>query len=108
MGRRDVRSVHRGQIVRADIGLAEPTLFVVVSNNARNGKLPTVLAARPTTTADPRIRSIVGLDGAFTGAVVCDDIIDLHRDDEVLVTVGGLASEEMARVDDGLRAALPL
>lgn len=43
----------RGQVVRADINLDEPKLFVVVSNNRRNARLGDVLGARLTTSRKP-------------------------------------------------------
>ena len=74
----------RGQVVRADIGLAEPKLFVVVSNNRRNKNLGQVLAARLTTTAKPPIPSIVPLsqDDHLVGSVVCDDIVEIYQEED--------------------------
>lgn len=100
--------IYRGQVIRADIGLNEPKLFVVVSNNIRNARLPTVLAAQLTTTAKRPMRSIVPLDGEFVGVVQCDDIIDISVEHEVLKAMGALATADMMRVDEGLRAALAL
>lgn len=83
--------------------------FLVVSNNRRNRQLPQVLAARLTTTPKPRLPSIVELDGreVFTGRVLCDDIETLWAD-EVTRDLGALTASAMARVEDGLRAALDL
>lgn len=99
----------RGQVVQADIGLAEPKLFVVVSNNRRNRNLGQVLAARLTTTPKPRIPSIVPLshDDGLSGSVVCDDIVEIYED-EVLGVRGALSPITMRAVNDGLRAALDL
>ena len=52
----------RGQVIRAEVGLDEPKLFVVVSNNRRNARLGSVLAARLTTSDKPAIPSIVKLN----------------------------------------------
>jgi|SRR5690625_3666795 len=98
----------RGQVVRAEIGLAEPKLFVVVSNNRRNRRLGDVLGARLTTSSKPSIPSIVELEGeSLAGQVVCDDIVALYED-EILAVVGGLSRQSMGAVDRGLAAALGL
>jgi mRNA interferase MazF len=96
-------------VVRADIGLAEPKLFVVVSNNRRNKNLGQVLAARLTTTAKPPIPSIVPLshDDHLVGSVVCDDIMEIYQD-EVQGIVGALSPASIRAMNDGLKAALDL
>lgn len=96
-------------MVRADIGLAEPKLFVVVSNNRRNKNLGQVLAARLTTTAKPPIPSIVPLshDDHLVGSVVCDDIMEIYQD-EVQGIVGALSPASIRAMNDGLKAALDL
>jgi len=96
-------------VVRADIGLTEPKLFVVVSNNRRNRNLGQVLAARLTTTAKPPIPSIVALshEDRLSGNVVCDDIVEIYQE-EVLGILGALTPASMRAVNDGLRAALDL
>lgn len=101
--------VLRGQVVRADIGLAEPKLFLVVSNNRRNRQLPQVLAVRLTTSAKPDIPSVVQLGPAeaFNGRVVCDDITEIYED-EVLAVVGALGAAAMHQVNRALAAALDL
>ena len=43
----------RGQVVRADVKLDEPKLYLVVSNNLRNRNFPQVLCARLTQAAEP-------------------------------------------------------
>ena len=93
----------------ADIGLAEPKLFVVVSNNRRNQRLPQVLAVRLTTTNKPSIPSIVELSHPelFTGRVICDDIVELYEN-EVLGVRGALSPKAMREVGAGLAAALDL
>jgi len=97
----------RGQVVRADIGLDEPKLFVVVSNNRRNQHFPQVLCVRLTTSKKPSIPSIVqlGHPEAFTGRAVCDDIIEIYEK-EVLAVVGGLSPTAMRAINTGLAAAL--
>jgi len=101
--------VLRGQVVRAEIGLSEPKLFVIVSNNRRNRQLPQVLGARLTTSPKPALRSIVELtsSGALVGRVVCDDIVEIYPD-EVIELAGALSPRDMAGVDRGLAAALDL
>jgi mRNA interferase MazF len=96
----------RGQVVRADVGLNEPKLFVVVSNNRRNQRLGDVLAARLTTSTKPSIPSIVELEGErLSGRVVCDDILPLYEG-EIVSVVGGLTPRTMRSIDLGLAAAL--
>lgn len=99
----------RGQVIRADINLDEPKLFVVVSNNRRNRQLPDVLTARLTTSAKPSIPSVVELDQSdgLVGRVVCDDILPIYED-EVLGVVGALSPRTMSSVGRGLVAALGL
>ncbi|MFT4189648.1 MAG: type II toxin-antitoxin system PemK/MazF family toxin [Aeromicrobium sp.] len=98
----------RGQVVRADIGLNEPKLFVIVSNNRRNQRLRDVLAVRLTTSRKPSIPSIVELDETgVAGRAVCDDIVGLYED-EIIGLVAALSPGAMRRVDQGLAAALGL
>jgi len=82
-------------------------LFLVVSNNRRNQRLPQVLAVRLTTTEKPQIPSIVELrhPETFIGRVVCDDIVEIYED-EVLSVVGSLSPGAMRGVNAGLAAAL--
>lgn len=102
-------SLLRGQVVRADIGLDEPKLFVVVSNNSRNRNLPSVLGVRLTTSAKPPLPSIVEITGreVITGRAVCDDIVELWSD-EVIATLGALSVPAMEGINRGLAAALAL
>lgn len=83
--------------------------YLVVSNNRRNRQLDQVLAVRLTTTHKPAIPSVVELDQRepFTGRVLCDDLETLYAD-EVTRDLGALTPGAMARVDNGLRAALGL
>ena len=97
----------RGQVVRADINLDEPKLFVVVSNNRRNAQLGDVLGARLTTSRKPNIPSVVTFSpaDAFSGCVVCDDILPLYED-EILGVLGAVSPHTMQRISRGLGAAL--
>lgn len=97
----------RGQVVRADFGLDEPKLFVVVSNNRRNQNLQQVLAVRLTTTRKPLIPSIVELahPESFIGRAVCDDIVEIYAN-EVIAVIGGLSPVAMRAINSGLAAAL--
>ncbi len=99
----------RGQVIQADIGLDEPKLLVVVSNNRRNAAMQSVLAARLTTTAKPHLPSVIelGHPEVFVGRIMCDDIIEVFKD-EVLALRGGLTGLAVAALNDGLRAALDL
>lgn len=99
----------RGQVVRAEIGLDDPKLFVVVSNNRRNRALPQVLGVRLTTTPKPAIPSVIelGEPEAFVGRAVCDDIAEIYQD-EVLAVVGALSPGAMRRIGWGLAAALEI
>lgn len=99
----------RGEIWLADVGLAEPKRFVIVSSNQRNRSLRDVLGVRLTTAAKPQLPSIVefrpGEAGRSRGYAVADDIMPLQKEDLVR-RVGGLTLRQMLRVEDALRAAL--
>jgi mRNA interferase MazF len=99
----------QGQVIQADLGLREPKLFVVVSNDRRNRQLRQVLAARLTTSPKPDIPSVVQLahHEAFNGYVVCDDIVEVYRD-EVVSVAGALLPRAVHEVNAGLAAALGL
>jgi mRNA interferase MazF len=103
-------SMLRGRVYRVKLGHIEnPKWYVVVSNNRRNRQLDQVLPIRLTTSPKPDLPSIVelGPGEVFTGRAVCDDIETLW-DDEVQEDLGALTPGAMARIDDGLRAALGL
>lgn len=92
--------------MRVAIGLDEPKLFVIVSNNQRNRNLGDVLGARLTTTAKPSIPSIVELESeALAGRVVCDDILPLYED-EIVAVIGALSVRTMRAINLALAAAL--
>jgi mRNA interferase MazF len=83
---------------------------VVVSNNARNAKLDTVIAIRITTTNKPDyIPTIVPLRATdpLVGFALCDDIEQFDRD-ELGEHRGALGPATMRDVGDGLRVALGL
>lgn len=100
-------SLLRGQVYRAKLGNTEPKYYLVVSNNRRNAALDDVLVVRLTTTAKPRIPSIVelGSPDPFTGRACCDDITWM-TETEVQEYLGALVPATMRRIDEGLRAAL--
>ena len=98
----------RGQVFRVDLGHgAKP--WVIVSNNARNRNLETVLAARITTTGrHGSLPTVVALASAdpLVGFVVVDDLIQLYRD-ELTVALGALTATTMSAVSAAIRIALP-
>jgi len=99
----------RGQVFRVELGHgAKP--WLVVSNNARNRNLETVLAARIPTTSSKHATAptVVALSSAdpLVGYVVVDDLVQLYRD-ELTVAVGALSATTMRAVSDALRIALP-
>lgn len=98
-----------GQVVRADIGLDEPKLLLVVSNNTRNRNFQQVIAVRLTTTAKDSRPSIVelGPQEGFHGRVICDDLMPVWED-EVLASLGALSPGAMRSVDEALKAALAI
>jgi mRNA interferase MazF len=100
----------RGRVYAAKLPhVGAEKYYLVVSNNRRNAQLPQALAVRLTTSPKPPIPSVVELDHGepFTGRVLCDDIEALYPD-EVTRDLGALTPGAMARVGDGLRAALDL
>ncbi|WP_414976552.1 type II toxin-antitoxin system PemK/MazF family toxin [Gordonia sp. (in: high G+C Gram-positive bacteria)] len=98
----------RGQVFRVDLGHgAKP--WVVVSNNARNRNLDTVLALRITTTSkNAQVPTVVALDAGdpVTGYVLADDIVQLYRD-EMTHPLGALTPGTMQRISQALRIVLP-
>ena len=100
-------SLLRGQVVRADVGLEERKLLLVVSNNRRNRNFDQVVCVRLTTTAKNPRPSIVELGPAeaFPGRVRCDDIETIWAD-EVIDVLGALTPGAMREVEDGLLAAV--
>lgn len=98
----------RGQAYRVDLGHG-PKPWLVVSNDARNRTLDTVIAARVTTTSKhaqlPTVVPLVASD-PLVGYVLCDDLVPLYRD-ELSVLLGALSPASMRAVSAGLRVALP-
>ena len=101
----------RGRIYRArPSGFKDDKYFLVVSNNARNRALDSVLVVRFTTSPKPPLPSIVRVPAGETlpgGRIVCDDIYELFED-EVREDMGALSPSTMAAVAAGLKAALAL
>ena len=99
----------RGQLFRVDLGHGRKP-WVIVSNNARNRALDSVLAARVATTrkhsALPTVVSLRPAD-PLVGFVVCDDIVHLYRQ-ELDEPIGALTPTTMAGVSRGLALALGL
>jgi mRNA interferase MazF len=105
-----VTALLRGRVYAAKLEhVPSEKYYLVVSSNRRNQQLPQVLAVRLTTSDKPLIPSIVELDHRepFAGRVLCDDIEALYPD-EVTRDMGALSPGALARVEDGLRAALGL
>lgn len=99
----------RGRVYWADLGHGEKP-WVVVSNNARNRALESVLAVRVTTTmSGPDLPTIVPLTSSdpLVGRVLCDDLVQLWRD-EIRREAGALSRQTITRIDTGLRVALSL
>jgi len=98
----------RGQVFRVDLGHgAKP--WLIVSNNARNRNLQTVVAVRITTTnKHANVPTVVPLSSAdpLVGYVVVDDLIQLYRD-ELAVALGALSAPTMRAISAAIRIALP-
>ena len=99
----------RGHVFQVDLGHGRKP-WLIVSNNARNRNLESVLAARITTTRKhAALPTVVPLTAAdpLAGFVLCDDIVQLYRD-ELARPTGALSPQTIAAVSDGLRIALGL
>jgi len=113
MGRRAVAgpAVLRGQIWLADVGLAEPKRFLILSNNDRNRRLRDVLGVRMTTADKPPMPSIVAFESGEVSEsrtfAVADDIVPLAKG-ALVRRVGGLSIGQMRRVEEAVKAALSL
>lgn len=97
-----------GQVFRVDLGHGRKP-WVVLSNNARNRNLDTVLAARITTTSrNAHVPTVVALDSTdpLVGYVLVDDIMQLYHD-ELTSPVGALSPATMHQISSALRIALP-
>jgi mRNA interferase MazF len=98
----------RGQVFSVDLGHG-PKPWVIVSNNARNRNLDTVLAARITNTSrSAHVPTVVPLTAAdpLVGFVLADDIVQLFHE-ELSDNRGALSASTMAAVSRALRVALP-
>lgn len=98
----------RGQVFRVDLGHG-PKPWLVVSNNARNAKLDTVIGVRITTTTKrTQLPTVVALEPAdpLVGAVLVDDLVQLYQD-ELTTPLGALTPRTMTAVSAALRIALP-
>jgi mRNA interferase MazF len=99
----------RGQIYRVDLGYGLKP-WLVLSNNQRNRKLSSLLAARITTTdKHASLPTLVPLqqDDPLVGYVNTDDLQQLFRD-ELGQLLGSLAPVTLMRVNEALRIALGL
>ena len=101
-------TAQRGQLFWVDLGHgAKP--WLVVSNNARNRNLETVIAARVTTTSkNAALPTVVPLASAdpLTGHVLVDDLVQLYHD-ELTKAAGAVSGATMTAVSVALRSALP-
>ncbi|UHJ58582.1 type II toxin-antitoxin system PemK/MazF family toxin (plasmid) [Mycolicibacterium fortuitum] len=98
----------RSQAFRVDLGHGKKP-WVILSNNARNRNLDTVLAARITTTSkNAHVPTVVPLTAAdpLVGFVLVDDIVQLYHD-ELTESVGTLSLPTMQQISKALRIALP-
>ena len=99
----------RGQAWFVDIPRVGEKPVVIVSNNARNRALQTVLAVRVTTAPKPAMRTIIELSGEdpLVGRAMCDDILMIPKS-RLKRRAGALARPSMAKIARGLKAALAL
>ena len=99
----------RGQVFQVDLGHGRKP-WLIVSNNARNRNLESVLAARITTirkhAAFPTVVPLTAAD-PLKGFVLCDDIVQLYGD-ELATPAGALSPPTIAAVSAALRIALGL
>jgi mRNA interferase MazF len=97
----------RGQVFRVDLGYGSKP-WLVVSTNARNRNLGSVVAARITTrskhAAVPTVVPL-GTQDPLRGFVLCDDLVQLYRA-ELTTPIGVLTPTSMGAVSAGLRIAL--
>jgi mRNA interferase MazF len=98
----------RGQIFSADLGYGLKP-WLIVSNNARNRNLDSVIAVRITTTRKHAyLPTVVPLSGTdpLTGYVMVDDLMQLDSN-ELSTHLGALTPATMSAVSRALRIALP-
>ena len=102
-----MRTVARGRVYSADVGHGEKP-WLVISENARNRVLDSVLAVRMTTTKLDHIASAVQLapaDHPLVGWIRIDDMEQLALD-EVGREWGAVSTPTMRQVDLALHKAL--
>jgi len=106
-----VSGLIRGRIYRTRLaGISGEKFVLVVSNNNRNRALEGVLAIRFTSTPKPLLPSIIRVpenEPLAGSSLVCDDIYEVFEA-EVTADIGALTPHTMARVNNGLKAALAL
>lgn len=98
----------RGRVYMADLESGEPKPWIVVSNDSRNRALGSALAVRVTTTNKfTELPSVVALPAGecVSGWVRCDNLTTLYADEPTKALLG-LSRPAMARIEDGLKAAL--
>jgi mRNA interferase MazF len=99
----------RGQVYWADIGFGRKP-WLVVSENGRNRRLDSLLAARVTTTMKTAFlpsHVLLPAGESLAGVVRCDDIEQLATDD-LRGLAGALSRRTMVEVNEALRVALGL
>lgn len=101
----------RGQIYRVEINEEHgPKPFVVVSNNQRNKRLSSVLAARVTTTEKSNIPTAVPLTSGqdpLVGYVLADDIVEIWKYElEQSTYLGALSPRTVIELNGALAQAL--
>lgn len=104
-----MKSITRGRVYSADVGSGEKP-WLVVSENARNRVLDTILAVRLTTTNLERVASAVRLkssDRPLIGWVKVDDLEQLFVD-ELGREWGALSPPTLREVDLALHKTLGL
>jgi len=98
----------RGQLFWVDLGHGRKP-WLVVSNDARNRNLETVIAARVTTTqkhaAGPTVVPLSPED-PLVGHILVDDLVQLYED-ELTQSAGAVTPATLAAVSAALRIALP-
>jgi mRNA interferase MazF len=100
----------RGQIFHANIGSRGWHYYVVISNNARNRVLNSVLALMVTTTDKSHIPTAVEMShqDSVTGWVVADNIDTLWDDELPNTPSGALSQATMAKIGAALKIAFAL
>lgn len=97
----------RGRVYRAELPNIGSKYYLVVSNNARNRALDSVLAVRITTSDKSGLPAAAKLahNDCLSGWVYCDDIVELWEED-IRQDVGALSQQTMVEVERALQHAL--